>query len=137
MFRRSTQFKFKQKRLSPTLEGKYEKRVNEVIDLLKSNFLDLQKLKQDILEIQQVARDEEDKQNVFALMAKKIKAQHESIMQNKVEYRKKLSKDGIKMIDDYTQKKLEESIARKNHNLMLINNYIKNGGDFSLLSKLY
>ena len=119
------------------MEGKYEKRVNEVIDILKSNFLDLQKLKQDILEIQQVARDEEDKQNVFALMAKKIKAQHESIMQNKVEYRKKLSKDGIKMIDDYTQKKLEESIARKNHNLMLINNYIKNGGDFSLLSKLY
>ena len=41
VFRRSTAFKFKQKRMSVTLEGKYEKRVNEVLDLLKSNFLDL------------------------------------------------------------------------------------------------
>ena len=89
------------------------------------------------MEIQQVARDEEDKENVFKLLATKIAAQHESILQSKEEYRRKLSKDGIKMIDDYTQKKLEEQIARRNHNLMLINNYIKNGGDFSLLSKLY
>ena len=74
---------------------------------------------------------------VFAHLTKKIKAHHDFIKKHKIEHRKKLIQEGIDFIDDRIQSQKDDKIAAREYELMMMDSYIRNGGDSSILEKLY